>query len=32
MPLSLMGFAGWLLYSFLALEVPQPLWALPTTV
>jgi hypothetical protein len=31
-PLSLMGFAGWLLNRFLALEVLRALWASPTPV
>jgi hypothetical protein len=31
-PLSLMGFAGRLLYRNVALEVRRTLWALPTTV
>jgi hypothetical protein len=31
-PLSLMGFAGWLLNRFVALEVLRSLWALPTPV
>ena len=32
MPLSLMGFAGRLLYRNFALKVLRTLWALPTTV
>ena len=32
LPLSLMGFAGWLLNRFRALEVLRSFWALPTTV
>jgi hypothetical protein len=31
-PLSLMGFAGWLLNRFVALEVLRSFWALPTPV
>ena len=31
-PLSLMGFAGWLLNRFVALEVLRSFWASPTTV
>jgi hypothetical protein len=31
-PLSLMGFAGWLLNRFLALEVLRSFWASPTPV
>ena len=31
-PLSLMGFAGWLLNRFVALEVLRSFWASPTPV